>query len=459
MSLKSTYLFIILLGYQFSLKAQDTLLQLDLSAFLSQVKEHHPLALVASNRVDAANFYVKMSKGAFDPVFFSGLDQKYFDDKTYYSTLTSGVKIPTRIGWDVKVLGDWNRGSFLNPENNVPDPGLSYLGLEIPLGRGMFTDEQRTQLKRAQVALELSGTEQQIALNELLYDAGQAFLMLQEQEAQLALATKMAELAKNRLAQMRTYEELGDRAAIDTLEASAQYQQRNVDLRQRQLLWDNARLQVEQFLWDQGLVPLKLDSALAISPLALRKPVLNASDSLLNPYLATYGYKLRDLTLERKLKLEQLKPEFNINYNLLQTPNQLASAQFNFANYKWGLGFYMPLLLRKERNSLRITGLKLENTKLELSNKQRELETKLKQIQNEWSANYDQALLSAEVATSYEALSIAETRMFDLGESSLFMINAREMSYISSATKYIESLGKLNKSALSERYIRGDLGK
>ena len=323
----------------------------------------------------------------------------------------------------------------------------------------MFTDEQRTQLKRAQVALELSGTEQQIALNELLYDAGQAFLMLQEQEAQLALATKMAELAKNRLAQMRTYEELGDRAAIDTLEASAQYQQRNVDLRQRQLLWDNARLQVEQFLWDQGLVPLKLDSALAISPLALRKPVLNASDSLLNPYLATYGYKLRDLTLERKLKLEQLKPEFNINYNLLQTPNQLASAQFNFANYKWGLGFYMPLLLRKERNSLRITGLKLENTKLELSNKQRELETKLKQIQNEWSANYDQALLSAEVATSYEALSIAETRMFDLGESSLFMINAREMSYISSATKYIESLGKLNKSALSERYIRGDLGK
>jgi hypothetical protein len=103
--------------------------------------------------------------------------------------------------------------------------------------------------------------------------------------------------------------------------------------------------------------------------------------------------------------------------------------------------------------------VKIENTQLEFGNKQRELETKLKQIQNEWSTNYEQALLSAKVATSYEALSIAETRMFDLGESSLFMINAREISYLSSATKYIECLGKLNKSALSERYIRGELGR
>jgi hypothetical protein len=442
-----------------TLIGQDTLRQLDLSTFLTQVKEHHPLALVAANRIDAANYFVKLSKGAFDPVLFSGLDQKYFDDKTYYSTLSTGVKIPTRIGWDVKVLGDWNRGQNLNPENSVPDAGLSYLGLEIPLGRGMFTDEHRTQLKRAVVALELSVTEQQIALNELLYDAGQAFIFLQEQQAQLKLALKMADLAKNRLAQMQTYEQLGERAAIDTMEASAQYTLRSVDLRQRQLLFNNARLQVEQYLWADGILPLQMDTTLAIDSLGIFLPKLTENDSLANPYLATYGYKLRDLTLERKLKLEQLKPELNVNYNLLQTPNQLISAQFNFANYKWGLGFYMPLLLRKERNSLRITDVKIENTQLEFGNKQRELETKLKQIQNEWSTNYEQALLSAKVATSYEALSIAETRMFDLGESSLFMINAREISYLSSATKYIECLGKLNKSALSERYIRGELGR
>ncbi len=152
--------------------SQDTANVLNQTVFLQQVKENHPVALVAGNNILQAEQVIRLSKGAFDPVLFGGIDQKYYDGKTYYSTISTGVKIPTRLGVDFKVMGDWNNGDYLNPQNRVSDNGLTYLGVEVPIGRGLFTDERRTQLRRAGVAFQQSQLERQLTLNELLYQAG-----------------------------------------------------------------------------------------------------------------------------------------------------------------------------------------------------------------------------------------------------------------------------------------------
>jgi hypothetical protein len=101
-------------------QAQDTLSMLTQKDFLLHVKENHPIALVASNNIELAEQTIRMAKGAFDPVLFGGIDQKYYEGKTYYSTISSGVKIPTRIGVDLKLAGDFNKGDYLNPENRIP---------------------------------------------------------------------------------------------------------------------------------------------------------------------------------------------------------------------------------------------------------------------------------------------------------------------------------------------------
>ena len=184
--------------------AQDTLRLLTQKDFLQHVKENHPVALVASNNIELAEQTIRMAKGAFDPVLFSGIDQKYYEGKTYYSTISSGVKIPTRIGVDLKLAGDFNKGDYLNPENRIPAGGLTYAGFEVPIGRGLFTDERRTQLKRARVTFSQSQVEKTLALNALLYEAGQIFIYWQEQESQLILAIEGANLSEIRLQQMET---------------------------------------------------------------------------------------------------------------------------------------------------------------------------------------------------------------------------------------------------------------
>jgi hypothetical protein len=399
-----------------------------------------------------------MSKGAFDPVLLGGVDQKYFEGKTYYSTISTGVKIPTRIGIDLKLMGDWNRGVYLNNQNIVPDQGLTTIGIDVPIGRGMFTDERRTQLKRATVAMQQSVLEQQLTLNDLLYEAGQTFIYWQEQEAQLVLAFEGLRFAELRYQQLVINTDIGERAAIDTVEASAQLFLRQLDVQQRQLNAQNARLAVENYLWDKGTLPLVLETSIQPKAIELTVPKNLLPDSINHPVLSWYDLKRKDLQLERKLKIEQLKPQLNVNYNLLQTPQNLAAFNYSITNYKWGASLYMPILLRKERSSLQMTNLKLENVTFEQDQKQRDLRTKQVQIRNEWNTLSTQAQTAQTIADRYRQLALAERLLFDGGESSLFLINAREISYLSAQGKYIEFLAKTQKAALSEKYVIGALG-
>ncbi len=439
--------------------SQDTVQELTLKQYLQHIKENHPVALVASNQVEMAEVFIRQSKGSFDPVLLGGIDQKVFNGTTYYSTLSTGLKIPTRLGIDFKAMGDWNRGTYLNPQSRTPENGLTYLGVEVQLGRGMFTDERRTQIKRAQVALNQSYVEQLLTLNELLYEAGQVFIQWQEQTAQYELALEGLKYTEIRFEQLLSNTALGDRPYIDTVEASAQLFLRKMEVEQRQLQLQNAVIAVENYLWEKGRIPLQLDSMLIPEKLVVNEPSAALPDSAgTHPAIRYYDWKLSDLDFERKLKVEQLKPQLSVNYNLLTPAPDFISTNYTWSNYKWGAAFYMPILLRKERNSLSLTRTKIENTRLEQQLKQRELRTKQLQIRNEWNTSVTQARMAQTIANRYRQLANAERSLFINGESSLFLVNAREISYLNAQSKWIETLSKTNKSQLSELYVTGKLG-
>jgi outer membrane protein TolC len=441
-----------------NITAQDTTLVLMMQQFLLHVKENHPVAMVANNQITAADIFINQSKGSFDPVLFGGIDQKLFEGKTYYSTLSTGIKIPTRIGVDLKAMTDWNNGDYLNPQNRTPGDGLSYLGIEAQLGRGMFTDERRTQIKRAEIALGQTYTEKELILNDLLYQAGQAFINWQEQEAHYLLALEGLSFAEIRFQQLIANASLGDRAFIDTVEASAQLYLRKIEVEQRELQLANARLGVENYFWEKGLIPLTLDTNVKPELLVLEIPEIQLEDSLNgHPAIVSYEWKLSDLSMERKLKVEQLKPQFSVNYNLLTPAPDILSGNYSWSNYKWGANLYFPILLRKERNSLAITNIKIENARLEQQLKLRELRTKQLQVRNEWNTSVEQQNYAQIIADRYKELATAEKILFNTGESSLFLVNAREISYLSAQGKVIELLAKANKLRLGELYVSGVL--
>jgi outer membrane protein TolC len=145
------------------------------------------------------------------------------------------------------------------------------------------------------------------------------------------------------------------------------------------------------------------------------------------------------LSIDQKLKADRLKPSIQLNYNILNEPvNYNPFSDLDINDYKWGFSVEMPLFLRKERGDLALAKLKVEETELTLSQLRAQLNMKISNARIELANSLIQLEIYQRTAIDSKQLLDAERNMFENGESSLFLINMRELNYIQSQLKYLE---------------------
>jgi len=447
-------LFIILFS---ATQAQDTTNTLSVDMFFTLVRKYHPLAKQIELLDDKGTSVVLKEKGAFDPYLYSSLNQKYFDEKQYYHLLGTALKIPTWYGVDFKLGYDQSAGQYLNAEDKLPSVGLAYAGVSLPLLQGLLINERRNVVKQAQVFKQSTVVEQKALLNDLMFDALAAYWEWYACYAQNIVYKDAAELSQQRFKGVRQSFLQGDRSAIDTLEAFLQYQNRLSNLNQSAIILQNASYKLSNFLWSANEEPLEITSALI--PAIDKKIFIDLSNEVdsLNvnvenlaanhPQVLLYDYKYKSANIDLKWKLEKYKPKLNLNYNVLTAPvgNTIVS-NLSTNNYKWGVDFSFPLFLRRERGDVKLSEIKL--LEIEYAKQQKLLEqvNKIKMYRNELLVLQQQRILFASMVSNYSSLLNAEKRNFESGESSLFLINAREMALIDSQLKQIEVDAKLAKA-------------
>ena len=430
------------------------------------VTQHHPLAVQAELVKQTGDATVQMARGGFDPKLGADVSQKYFKGDQYYSLIDAGLKVPTWFGIEAYAGYEENGGSFLNPENSTSGGGLAYAGISIPVGRGLFIDERRAELRKAQIFQKSTRVEQRLMMNDLLYDAGKAYWdwfmayeVLQVYEEALALAEFRFNAVKQEAAS-------GDKPTIDTLEAGIQLQNRQLALQQAQLEYRNATAMLGVFLWQNGQIPLELEETTI--PLDMATVRLQATDMMIidrmdslvanHPYLQQFRFKIDQLKIDRRMKIENLKPQLDLKYNALnQVVGNNPFADLSINNYNWGLQFSMPIPLRKERGALRLAKLKIQDAELGVMDTEAQIDYKITASLNEWNTTREQTALYQRTVSDYLGLLEGEQQKFDAGESSLFMVNSRELGYIGAQIKYLELLAKNRKAVLATEYSLGIL--
>jgi outer membrane protein TolC len=267
-------------------------------------------------------------------------------------------------------------------------------------------------------------------------------------------------LSQTRFEAVRKTFVFGDRPAIDTVEANIQLQDRIINLQQASVEFRTKSLILSNFLWIANDTPIELSNkTIPAEPTDINERFFNlnvaAIDSLIgnHPSLKVYDFKIKQLKIEERLKKDKLKPKLNVNYNPLFSAENLNLSYQN--NYKWGMSLGFPILLRKERGDLQLTKIKIENTLYENKGKRVELVNKTKASINEFTNYKIQIDIYTKNVSNYERLWQSEKRLFDTGESSLFMINSREMSYINAQIKLNEIINKNKKAALETVYSFG----
>ncbi len=424
--------------------------ELTFAEYLGYVKKYHPMVKSANLEISQAQANLMIARGAFDPKIEIDFDKKQFKEKEYYSILNSSFKIPTWYGIEVKAGFDNSEGMYINPENTTPNKGLTSLGINIPLGQGLFINQRMADVRKAKMQIQLSQSERKLQAVAVLYDAAVAYFNWKKNYSEVLLYEQYLQNAKARNKGIATLIKNGDKPAIDSIEAGIILKNRILNLEEASLKLTKSKLELSNFLWLENNIPLELQDNLI--PEENLKQTLNetlkTNELLLttisivdHPKINALEQKISILSIDRKLKSNQLLPKIDLGYHFLSETNTIN--QTNTNNYKLGLNFYYPLFLRKERGSLQLAKYKIQDTQFELDLEKIQLTNKIKAQQTEINSLERQRKLTLDLVNDYTIMLSSEERLFTLGESSIFLLNTRENNLVNA---------QLSNIALENRY-------
>ncbi|MBC7552675.1 MAG: TolC family protein [Taibaiella sp.] len=452
-NIKSKYLVLLLITCLYTHIAVAQSLMLSKDELMSIVRAYHPVVKQAQLRVDRANAEVQGARGAFDPLLNTTLRQKTLDGKQYYSYFTPELTIPTWYGVELKGGIESAEGYRLNPETTTGD--LGYLGVKVPLNSLLY-DKRRATLQQAKAYATASDFDRLLSINNIFYDALSAYWNWTRDYEIYTNIQSLIKTNTERIKFVKIEAEQGNKPAIDTTEAIAQYQvlmqQQNAAL----LAWQMSGIELSAFLWQKDGEPSQLAVTVVPDTTSLDKydQQLPNIDSLLattgnHPKLLSMQNKLDVLELERKLKRQYLAPKLSVNAGIISKDYFAKNFDPYYIdkNNKIGLDFSVPLFLREARSGVKIANFKIQEMKLDISQTEIQIQNKVKSTYAEVLSLRAQIIDYDKAYIAYTVLYKGESQRFRAGESTLFLLNSRESKVLEALQKLIELKAKYQKSS------------
>lgn len=432
------------------------------------VKQYHPVAKQADIFIEKAKADVTIAKGLFDPVLKNESAQKTFDGTDYYLYNRPELSIPTWFGVEVTTGLEKLSGGRTSPEETLGE--TSYFGISIPLAKNLLMDKRRAALQSAKIYRTASEAEKRNMLNDLLLNAMKSYWNWTQQYQAFKILSDAVAVNEKRVQFVRTAFQLGERPAIDTTEALTQLQSFELLQSQAWLDFQNAGLDLSVYLWTAETQPYDLPETVIpdadLQTINLNTATIPDLNSLLSstrinhPELVLYNYKLDVLGIDKKLKFQELLPVVNFKYNQLGKGYDVlktATGPLFENNFQYGLTLGIPLRLSQGRGEYRKAKLKINETRLQQSQKQLQIENKVKSYYNELITLKSQIVLQEKAYKNYYALQRGEEIRFQAGESSLFLINARENKTLEALQKLQELKAKFFKTENLLQWAAGNL--
>ncbi|MGG6230402.1 TolC family protein [Tenacibaculum sp. SDUM215027] len=428
--------------------------QLSLEEYLGYVKKHHPVIKQAELITSTNEAKLLKARGGFDPKIEVDYDRKEFKGKDYYKKLNSTFKIPTWYGIELKGSYENNSGQYLNPEHNTPENGLYNVGVSVSLAKNLFINKRMATLKQAKLYTQQGKLEQQLLVNDILFEAINTYLNWLQYYQSYNIYRDYCTNAGIRLKNVKKSFRAGDKPAIDTLEANINLKNRNLDLEKAKVKYIKSKLELSNYLWIGNNIPMEVKEEIVPDSTTFSNidTILNTSITTLfddefenHPKLKLLELKKRNLEINKQLKVNNLLPKVDFQYNFLASKVDNFDA-FSTANYKNSLQVSIPLFLRKSRGDLKLAKLKLQDIDFEIVSTKVSLKNKITATEQEITSYKKQNDILKNLVSDYNTIVKSEERKFSLGESSIFLINYREIKLIESKLKEIENQYEYSKT-------------
>ena len=446
----------------------DTLREpLSLEVFQGRIVASHPELAQARNAREQARRMIAGARGGFDPKLAASYDSKRFRGDSYYALTDVALSIPTTFGADVKLGFERASGSKVNPEHTTPGAGLFILGVSIPLGRNLITDERRTLLTRARAFADIADADAIATTNKLLLSATKTYGEWYFAYRKLVVADSGVRLAAFRLASVQARILAGESAPIDSVDARLEMRRREVAVLEARNDERVSALEVSALLWNEHT-----NGRLSVNRNA---PVLSpttptgVSDSLLlaawvveaqraHPAVRKADAKIALESADLRLNRQGLLPKVDLGVSALSNAESadalLQPSQWN-ENFKSAASATTSLLLRKERAKYQESALKVESARLERDLVQRRVAVDIENALHTLIMLERAVQLQRENVVASGLLRDAEEMRFATGESTLLAVNIRERLLLDELIKLEQFQAKLMSSRIALSVARG----
>jgi len=295
----------------------------------------------------------------------------------------------------------------------------------------LLINKRMASLKQAKLFLNQAKEDQQIVVNNILYNASLSYFTWLKNYNEQRVYKEFLENAITRFKLTKRAFFEGEKPAIDTTEAKITLDTRKLNLEKARIKLVKSSLELSNFLWLNDNTPVELQDNIIPDINTFNSIDATFNIALFNnenfdinkhPKIRSLEFKIKSLDVNRRFKMNNLLPNLDVQYNFLtQNRNQINT--LNMQDYKASIKFKLPLFLRKERGDLKLANVKLNDKKYENEVAKLTIKNKVSGIQQELESYILQNDLTANIVKDYTTLLKAEDRKFFLGESSLFLVN------------------------------------
>ena len=432
--------------------AGPTTRTLTLDELIKAIDLYHPKLRGAdiSRRIASAKRLEK--QGAFDPLIFAGYDylrfNTEFDPKTLRgkpasSNLTdAGIEILTRSGLKIGAGARYNLGKIKAPFSPTGDGGEYFLSLKMPLLRGFLINEKSAAERQALLGEPLAEAEFQQTRLELLLKAADAYWEWVGSRQKLEVAVSLLDLAKFRAGAVRDRVTAGDLPEIDGVEAELEVQRREGARVKAERDLQKTAFKLSLFLWSPNGMPSPIPEV-ANAPVTMAAPI---------PYSDELSSTGQRMALDRRPELKALAINNDITQidldlarnqklpalDLVVSPGRDTGIGSIGSTVKAGASFSLPLRQRAAEGLIAQATLKIQKLALDVANERQRITTEvLDAISaiNTATSRYLATLAEVNLARQLEE---GERTRFELGDSTLFLVNQRERATAEARIKLIE---------------------
>jgi outer membrane protein TolC len=438
---------------------------LQLRDALQWVKQTHPDLRLARLKLQQSQAKFLGTQGAFDPKLAGGFEYRQYNNSTapgkqkeaYLSD--NAVSLLTRYGLILESGYRTTRGDLSSSVSPVGQGGEIYTNFIMPLLRYRGTNPFSVAEKQAALDLKKAALDLQLKELQIQQKTGETYWEWVASKRLLDTSIKLLDLGTTRVSQVRKRVNAGDLPEIAFVEVQKEVQKRQGQVAKDTLNLKKTEIKLSLLLWNQEPKDGRLDVLPQWSP---KEPHLPKPDALDLTTMKESG-KLAMLKMHPRLlsfpiskEIAQLdidlaKQAFLPKLDAIVSPSYQLGQEGIGAAIKAGIKYEIPLRYRTATGKLRYAELDLQSLDVQYLFAYQELSAGLEQVLAELEAQW--GIYNAAVGEwkTAQALEKGERTSFEMGDSTLFVVNIRERETADAYRKVIESEQDFHQAVL--RYL------